>query len=261
MGDGRLQGRRAVVTGAARGIGLAIAQRLAAEGCATAIVDIDADALAGAADAFAAAGLGQPVTLHADIGDPASVRSMADQARTALGGLDILVNNAAVLDSTPLEALSPERFDQVIAVNLRGALLCTQALVSELSRSPAPRIVNVASINGLRGTKDSIAYDTAKAGLVNLTRCLAVDLGPRGIVVNAVAPGFVDTRMALTPSGKHEYDTDRFRDIYLKHGRILLGRVAQPGDIAGPVAFLCSDDSAYVTGQVLIVDGGVTATF
>lgn len=107
----------------------------------------------------------------------------------------------------------------------------------------------------------AIAYNSAKAALISITQCLAGDLAARGVLVNAVAPGFVDTRMSKLPDGSSEYDTELFREVYIKHRKIPLGRPAQPDDIAGPVAFLCSDDAGYVTGQVLVVDGGLLATF
>jgi NAD(P)-dependent dehydrogenase (short-subunit alcohol dehydrogenase family) len=115
---------------------------------------------------------------------------------------------------------------------------------------------------GLRGARDSIPYSTAKGAIVNFTRALACDVAPDGIIVNALAPGFIDTRMALLPDGSgHEHDTDWFKDIYLKYGRIPLGRAGKPEDIAGPAFFLVSDDARYVTGQIILVDGGVSATF
>lgn len=124
------------------------------------------------------------------------------------------------------------------------------------------RIVNVGSIMGERGSRGSIPYSVAKAGIANLTRCLACDLAPDDIVVNAVAPCFIDTRMALLPDGSgHEHELEWFKEIYLKHGRIPLRRAGMPEDVAGATFFLCSEDSRYVTGQILMVDGGISATF
>ena len=249
----RLDGAVALVTGGARGIGRAIAQRLAAEGARTVVADIEpGEPIPGVS--------AEPV----DIADPGSVAALAARLEAAHGRVDILVNNAAILDATPSAELTFERYRHVIDINLDGALRVTMAMLPLLRRAPAgrPRVLNIASIMGVRGSRDSLAYSTAKGGLVNMTRCLACDLGPEGIVVNAIAPGFIDTRMALLPDGSgHEHDTEWFRDIYLRHGRIALGRAGTPDDIAGPALFLCSDDARYVTGQVLLVDGGVSATF
>ena len=124
------------------------------------------------------------------------------------------------------------------------------------------KILNISSIMGIRGSKDSISYSTAKGGVVNLTRCLAVDLAKYNINVNAICPGFIDTRMALLPDGSgHEYETQMFKDVYLKHGRIPLLRTGIPEDISGPAFFLCSKDSDYITGQMLLVDGGISTIF
>ncbi len=243
------EGRAALVTGGARGIGRAIAERLAAEGATVTVGDIEP---------------GEPIEgVRSAILDIADERSIATLAAT-LGPLDILVNNAAILDATPSADLTFARYRHVLDVNLDGALRVTLVMLPLLRRAPRGRrrILNIASIMGVRGSRDSIPYSTAKGGIVNMTRCLACDLGPDGIVVNAIAPGFIDTRMALLPDGSgHEHDTEWFRDIYLKHGRIALGRAGTPADIAGPARFLCSDDAAYVTGQILLVDGGVSATF
>jgi NAD(P)-dependent dehydrogenase (short-subunit alcohol dehydrogenase family) len=256
-----LMGRRAVVTGSARGIGLAVARRLLREGVRVLLADIDEGALLAVARELQNEGLDAFVACKCNIADPDDVQSLADSVKAGLDGLDILVNNAAILDWTPLESLTAARAEEVWRVNFMGSLNCIQTLLPELQRSSSGCIVNVASINGLRGTANSVAYNSAKAALVNATRCLAVDLGSRGIIVNAVAPGFVDTRMSRLPDGTSEYDTEWFRDVYIKHRRIPLGRPGQVDDIAGPVAFLCSNDARYMTGQVLVVDGGVTATF
>jgi NAD(P)-dependent dehydrogenase (short-subunit alcohol dehydrogenase family) len=260
-GPGRLAGRIAVVTGSARGIGEAIARMLAKSGAAVVIADRDGElAMLVAAD-FVRDGL-EAVGVPTDIADEASVAGLAAEIAARWGKLDILVNNAAVLDATPLAQLTRQRFEAVQAINQNGALWVTMAMLGLLRRSSQARIVNIASILGVRGTADSLSYATAKGGVVNMTRTLAVDLASDGILVNCVCPGFVDTRMALLPDGSgHEHQTDWFKDIYIKYGRIPLRRAAQPDDIAAATSFFCGDDCRYVTGQILLVDGGVSATF
>jgi NAD(P)-dependent dehydrogenase (short-subunit alcohol dehydrogenase family) len=256
----RLDGRNALVTGAARGIGLAIAERLAREGASVVLADIDLEPAEEAASRLAAEGC-EAVAARADVADPRSVGELARFARDRLCTLHVLVNNAAILDMTGIDRLTLDHFERVLRTNLNGAVACTLALLP-LMTSGWGRIVNVSSIMGLRGQPDSIPYSTAKGGVANFTRALAADVGRRGITANAIAPGFIDTRMALLPDGGgHEHETDWFKDIYLKHGRILLGRAGTPEDVAGPAFFLCSEDSRYVTGQILLVDGGVSATF
>lgn len=258
---GALAGRVAVVTGAARGIGAAIAELLARDGAHVVLADRDGEVAAETAARLAANGLSTLAT-NTDVTDAASIEALAQLIGERWGRLDILVNNAAILDATPLANLTRERFRQVQEINENGALYMVMGLLPLLRKSGAPRIVNIASILGVRGTADSIAYTTAKGGVVNMTRSLAVDLAGDGILVNCICPGFVDTRMALLPDGSgHEHQTDWFKDIYIKYGRIPLRRPAQPEDIAAATKFFCGDDCRYVTGQILLVDGGVSATF
>jgi len=254
----RLTGRVALVTGGAQGIGAAIARRLAEEGASVVIADIDA-----AKAATTARELANTTAWEVDIADSQSVGALAGHIATLYGRIDILVNNAAILDATPIDDLTMAHYRKVIDINLNGAMEMTLAAVPLLRQAEkSGRVLNIASIMGVRGSRDSIPYSTAKGGLVNLTRCLACDLAPDRITANAICPGFIDTRMALLPDGSgHEHETSWFKDIYLKYGRIPIGRAGLPRDIAGPAFFLCSDDSAYVTGQVLLVDGGISATF
>ena len=258
---GRLEGRVAVVSGAARGIGEAIATRLAGEGAYVYMADIDADVAAAAAARLSHAGL-QARAIHVDITSEQSIAGLRGEIEQAHGRLDILVNNAAILDATPIDQLTRQRYEQVQQVNQSGTLWVTLGLLDLLKASGRGRVVNIASIQGVRGAPDTVAYATAKGGVVNMTRALAVDLAGHGILVNCICPGFVDTRMALLPDGSgHEHETDWFRDIYIKYGRIPLKRAAQPDDIAAATLFFCGDDCRYVTGQYLLVDGGVSSTF
>ncbi len=257
----RLSGRVAVVTGGAQGIGFGIAARLAEEGAEVVLADIKLDRAKASAERLNEGG-GKAAALRVDIGDDESVAELAVSVDASHGRCEILVNNAAISESSSIQNMTMKRYHEVIRVNQDGAVRMTQAFLPLLRKGgPGRRILNIASILGLRGWPEHIAYATAKGAIVNFTRALACDLAPEGIMVNALAPGFVDTPMSIQPDGSHEYDSDWFREIYVKYGRIPLRRFASPADMAGPAFFLCSDDAQYVTGQVLLVDGGASATF
>jgi NAD(P)-dependent dehydrogenase (short-subunit alcohol dehydrogenase family) len=257
----RLQGRVAVITGGAQGIGLGIATRLAEEGAAVVLADIKQDAAEGAAARLKDQGFAAQA-VRVDIGDDVSVAALAKQVDQTHGRCEILVNNAAIGADTHIETMKMVEYQRIIRVNQDGAVRMTMAFVPLMKKAgDGRRILNIASIQGLRGWPNQLAYATAKGAIVNFTRALACDLAPHNIMVNAIAPGFVDTPMSILPDGSHEYDADWFRDIYVKYGRIPMRRFGKPADMAGPAFFLCSDDAQYVTGQILSVDGGASATF
>jgi len=241
-----LAGRRALVTGGARGLGRAIAERLAVEGVAVAIADIDAEA-----GRSAAAGMQGVAKVHAfsvDVRDPASVEAGVATATSALGGLDILVNNAGVARDRRLEELEVADWDAVLEIGLRGYYLCARAALDSLRRSSHGRIVNISS-RAYLGNPGQANYSAAKAGVLGLTRALAMELGRHGVTVNAVAPGMIDTPLVR--------DHPKAAAIIERAVRATpVGRIGHPDDVAAAVAFLASDDAAYVSGEVLHVTGG-----
>ena len=239
----------ALVTGAARGIGLAVARRFLAEGWRVALLDIEAELLDGAV-----AALENPdhtLALACDVSDAAAVMAAIDALSRRFGRLDALVNNAGVAVFAPLMQTTDEDWRRVLAVNLTGPFLCAKAAVPLMRDHGGGAIVNITSISAVRASTLRSAYGTSKAGLAHLTKQLAVELASLGIRVNAVAPGPVDTAMAKavhTPEIRADY-----------HDAIPLNRYGLEEELAEAVFFLCSDRSSYITGQILAVDGGFDA--
>ena len=240
----------AIVTGAARGIGLAVARKFLDQDYRVALLDIDAPALL-----KATAGLGakeSALAIECDVALPLQVKSSIDRAAAHFGRIDVLVNNAGVAVFKPMLETTFEEWSRVIDVNLGGPFLCTQACAPVMLKNGGGAVVNVASISGLRASTLRIAYGTSKAALIHLTKQQAAELGNMGIRVNAVAPGPVDTAMAK------EVHTPDIRAGY--HDAIPLNRYGTEEEIAAAVVFLCSDAASYINGQTLAVDGGFDAT-
>ncbi len=239
-----------VVTGAARGIGLAIARRFLAGGWRAALLDIDSATLAAAAQ-----GLGsdrQLLALACDVAEPAQVRDAIAQVAAHFGRIDALVNNAGIAVFKPLLETTYEEWARVLAVNLSGPFLCTQACAPVMLEGGGGSVVNIGSISGVRASTLRVAYGTSKAALAHLTRQQAAELGNAGIRVNGVAPEPVDTAMAKqvhTPAIRADY-----------YDAIPLKRYGTEEEIAAAVWFLCSDEASYVNGQMLAVDGGFDAS-
>lgn len=245
-----LDGRVAIITGGGGGIGQAIAQRFAGEGARVAIADTDERA--GLATALRLEAAGSPaVFVRTDVGDEASTRTLAKTVVEKFGAIDILINNAAVFASIAMkevEEISTAEWDSVMAVNLRGPFLTAKAVLPQMKRQRRGKIVNISSTTVFSGGPSLSHYVASKAGLIGFTRSLAREAGRHGICVNAVAAGLTDT-----PAAAGVIPASRFEAVI---GLRSIGRPQGPADLVGAVSFLCSDDSDFVTGQTIVVDGG-----
>jgi 3-oxoacyl-[acyl-carrier protein] reductase len=248
----RFTGKVAVVTGAAQGIGAATARRLAAEGASVAVVDLTVERGQSVVDEITDAG-GVAVVFGCDVSDEDSVLAMTDAVVERFGRLDILVNNAGITRDNLLFKMSRADWDAVLAINLTGVFLCSQAAQKHMVAQQGGKIVNLSSRSAL-GNRGQVNYAATKAGVQGLTATLALELGPFNINVNAVAPGYVATSMTAATASRVGATPEEHQERAAANTP--LRRVGQPEEIASVIAFLASDDASYVSGQTLYVNGG-----
>lgn len=243
-----LEGKTALITGAARGIGKALALRFAAEGANIAFTDLNIDEAGKETEAEIAAMGVKAKGYASNAADFQQTKEVVDQVKEDFGSIDILVNNAGITRDNLLMRMSEADFDAVIAANLKGEFLCMKAVSRLMLKQRYGRIVNLSSVVGLRGNAGQVNYAASKAGVIGMTKSLAKELASRGVTVNAVAPGFIETDMtAALPEAVRT----------AAQNGIPMSRLGAPEDVAKAVGFLASDDAAYITGQVLAVDGGM----
>jgi 3-oxoacyl-[acyl-carrier protein] reductase len=245
----RLQGKVAAITGGALGIGRATALTFAAEGAVTALCDVQADAVETVAREIRERG-GKALAMGVDVGDAGQVQAFVDRVVAEHGRLDVMFANAGIAHSAPFLEHPEAQWHRVLRVNLTGVFLCCQAAARQMVKQGGGRIIAVASINGFRGVENLVGYNAAKAGVIELTRTMAVELAEHGITANAIAPAQIDTRLT-----RGLPDDARQRRVE----RIPMGRFGEPEDVAKAALFLASDDASYVTGHTLAVDGGYLA--
>lgn len=245
----RLQGRVAAITGGALGIGRATALLFAEEGATVALGDVQLEAAQEVAQEISRRG-GKAIAIGLDVGDAAQVQAFVDRAVGELGRLDIMFANAGIAHSAPFLEHPEAQWHRVLRVNLTGVFLCCQAAARQMVRQGGGRIITTASINGFRGVENLVGYNAAKAGVIELTRTMAVELAQHRIAVNAIAPAQIDTRLTR---GLNEGARRR------RVERIPMGRFGEPEEVARVALFLASDDASYVTGHTLAVDGGYLA--
>jgi len=242
-----LEGKVAVVTGGARGIGFAIGLQLAQAGARVTLVDLNGDQVKQAAHELVDVGY-EAMSIVADVSEVAQVHAMAQEVLDQWGRIDILVNNAGICPMTPVDEITPDEWDLVLGINLKGAFLCSQAVIPTMREQCSGKIVNIASSAGqMGGLAVGLHYSASKAGILGLTKSLARTLAP-DIQVNAVSPGTIETDMTS------EWGQDTIDSIVSK---IPAGRLGRPSDVAAAVLFLASDDAGFITGQTLSVNGGL----
>lgn len=245
-----LSGKAALVTGASRGLGRAMVLALAQAGSDVALNARAADSLKETAEEVRRLGR-KALVAAGDVGDETQVKEIVDRVQREMGRIDILINNAGVWGGSYLVRLAKEDWDRVVQTNLTGAYLVARAVSKVMLKQKAGKIINIASISGFKASPQSLAYAATKAGIIQMTRVMAVELGPAGVTVNAIAPGFFDTDMTKR---YQEEGTREALEAYT--ARIPLRRRGQPEDLKGLVVFLASKAADHITGQTLVIDGG-----
>ena len=242
----------ALVTGSSRGIGLAIAQALAADGFSVALNcsnEGGLERLQQQAQAIAQQFGVATAALASNVAVADEAKALVEATVAQLGGLDVLVNNAGITRDGLAMRMAPEDFDAVVDVNLKGAFYCAKAVMRPMTKQRSGRIINMSSVSGVYGNPGQANYAASKAGVIGLTKALAKELARKGVTVNAIAPGFIETDMTAALSDDQKAHAQE---------RIAAGRLGQPEDVAALAAFLASDEAAYITGQVICVDGGLS---
>lgn len=244
--------RTALVTGAARGIGAAIARRLATDGLHVGVVDLDSDASARVANEIIEAG-GRAIAVAADVADEDAAAHAVDEVSAELGPVTVLINNAGIIRDNLVFRMSTEDWDQVLDVHLKGAFLMTRAAQAHMTQAKWGRVINLSSTSAL-GNRGQVNYAAAKAGMQGFTKSLALELGKFGVTANAIAPGFIETEMTHATAARLGVS---FADFSAAVSRdIPVGRVGTPDDVAAVASFLASEEAGYVSGQVIYVAGG-----
>ncbi len=242
-----LKGKKAIVTGAARGIGKAIVLSLAQHGCDVVVADLDEENATSTASQAKKQGV-KAIALKVDVVDVEQVKSMVDSCFEKFNNIDILVNNAGITRDKLLMRMSEQDWDMVLQVNLKGAFNCTKQIIRRMIKQNRGKIINISSVVGIMGNAGQSNYAASKAGLIGFTRSIAKELGGKNIQVNAIAPGFIETEMT-------DHLPQEIKDAYL--AQIPMNRAGMPEDVAKAVLFLASSWSDYITGQVLQIDGGM----
>ena len=244
--------RVAIVTGAGRGIGAAIAHRLAADGMSVGVVDLDEQGSRRTAKEITENG-GRAIPIGADVADETAAGTSVQQTAAELGPVTVLVNSAGIIRDNLIFRMSTADWDSVMDVHLRGAFLMTRAAQTHMTQAKWGRIVNISSTSAM-GNRGQANYAAAKAGLIGFTKTLALELGKFGVTANAIAPGFVETEMTAATAARQGLDFEEWKSSIARD--IPLGRIGQPEDVAAVASFLCSEDAGYVSGQVIYVSGG-----
>ncbi|CAB4767251.1 MAG: SDR family NAD(P)-dependent oxidoreductase [Nocardioides sp.] len=252
---GRFDGRVVIVTGAARGIGFGTANRFAEEGASVAIIDLDESAASDAAGRLSLVDGAKAIGVGCDVSNAESVDAAIARVVEELGGVHVLVNNAGITRDNLLFKMTEDDWDLVMGVHLKGAFLMTKAAQKHFVEQRYGKVVNISSISAL-GNRGQANYSAAKMGIQGFTRTLGIELGPFGINVNAVAPGFIATEMTDATAARLKMDVEEFRKMNADANPVK--RVGYPEDIAAAVTFLSADEASYITGQTLYVDGGIT---